>query len=87
MNPNETEITGMVGVCSGPNGCARLNYRIDLKTNQVMYVLTVNRTGWTAEKRLDMLEGKTTLCEYAVARRMYDAACASIEGKAQKEVA
>ena len=83
MNPNETEITGMIGVCTGNNGCARLDYRIDLKTNKVQYILMVYCKVSYAQNHPDAQDGNLVFQTYEHAKAAYDAVCKDVDdGKA-----
>lgn len=68
MNPEGTKITGMIEVCSGFNGDARLYYEIDLQTDTVTYMTSCHRHDWPGWP-----DGHTQRwSKYADARRFYE---------------
>ena len=65
---DEKIITGMIEVCSGVNGGARLGYEIDLETDKVAYVTRCDRLDWP-----DWPDGrKMRWGKYAEARYFYE---------------
>ena len=71
MNPEETKITGMISVCSGANGTARLDYEIDLASNEVTYILVCARK----DRRGDDPERESVWRDYADVAAAYEVAC------------
>ena len=71
MNPEGAKISGMIAVCTGRNGDARLSYEIDLAANTVTYILLCNRRdrGGNDPERL------TRWNDYAEVKAAYETAC------------
>lgn len=71
MNPEGTKINGMISVCSGKNGNARLGYEIDLASNEVTYILEVHRR----DRASDDPERRPQWRDYADVAAAYEVAC------------
>ena len=82
MDVNGTSISGMIAVCSGKMGNARLAYEIDLTESKVRFILDVKfKDPGSVAYPQRCLDGLMVVGTYRTARECYDAACAVCEGK------